>query len=214
MRYNDAMDGMLKSKTPIWSWVGGVFLVGCGGLSEVAPPGPQLECEVGSVERCTCADGALGTRVCEESGVEFGECACREAMGEDPPQDDLEDIGRDPVPDEPDEPLDDFPIGPYGLPCDPSEHPDGCYIPGTKENPITSQRCESNDDCEGRSLCQASGGDGKWCFASCATDDDCLRINSNTDNPLFCAPTSDADDSEWGGSPMLIGRFCVQSSEP
>ena len=88
-----------------------------------------------------------------------------------------------------------------------------CYVPGTGEDSICSQSCESDSDCPGHSLCATVAGQGGRCLVRCDSDLQCQLLNDSLHNPLYCAEKADLE----GRTQMANsegGRVCVQVSEP
>jgi hypothetical protein len=105
-------------------------------------------------------------------------------------------------------------LRPFGEPCS-DACGNECYVPGPGGAGICSAQCTTDSDCGPTGICQSAGNAGKWCFRRCASDAECLSVNDDTENPLFCAERLDADD-DYGFEPLVDAPegFCIQSSEP
>jgi hypothetical protein len=103
-----------------------------------------------------------------------------------------------------------------------------CYVPGGRDNPICSKRCDADVDCPEGALCAAPldctdgvGCEGRgYCFRTCHTHDECLAFNpsgtlpgedSDEANPVNCIGWTDIHSVAVPAPPIDI---CIQHSEP
>jgi hypothetical protein len=103
-----------------------------------------------------------------------------------------------------------------------------CYVPGGRDNPICSKRCDADPDCPEGALCAAPlsctdgvGCEGRgYCFRACQTTDECLVFNPTGTlpgdephevNQVNCIAWTDIHSDTEPAPPIDI---CIQHSEP